>query len=475
MSLSGKKDLRSRSVVVMIYGWNIAAHFSPRPTDNIRRGENMSAAPFFITARDLVARGKDIPAEMISSRHLIYSSPATLAFNSPGAQGFGVKRAGLAVPGSVMLLVAPGCCGRNTSALGDEGCYGSRMFCLEMEEADIITGRHLKKIPEAAKEVCDFLPKPPSALMLCITCVDALLGSDMERVCKKTELACGVPVRPCYMYALTREGIKPPMAAVRQSIYSLLSPAEKDPRAVNILGFFTPLDYGCELRELLRAAGVRHIREIGGCRTFSEYKRMSEANFNLILDSEARLAAYDMENKLGIPSVELTRFYRLDKIANQYNILGKVLGTSFNDSLYMKKAVEAVERLKSEHPKIVFSIGETINADPFELALALTIYGFKVAEIFGTVTPEEFHFINPLSELSPGTKIYSNLSPSMLFYDESTVSADVTLGRDAAWYRPSLPNVPWNSELQPFGYSGLVNLIDRICAALNRSEMGGTQ
>ena len=41
-----------------------------------------------------------------SGEHLIYSSPATLAFNSPGAEGFGVKRAGLAVPGSIMLIVA---------------------------------------------------------------------------------------------------------------------------------------------------------------------------------------------------------------------------------------------------------------------------------------------------------------------------------------------------------------------------------
>ena len=44
---------------------------------------------------------------MISGKHLIYSSPATLAFNSPGAEGFGVKRAGLAVPDSIMLIVAP--------------------------------------------------------------------------------------------------------------------------------------------------------------------------------------------------------------------------------------------------------------------------------------------------------------------------------------------------------------------------------
>ncbi len=50
-----------------------------------------------------------------------------------------------------------------------------------------------------------------------------------------------IPVRPCYMYALTREGRKPPMVHVRQSLYSLLEPGKKKGNVVNLLGFFSPL------------------------------------------------------------------------------------------------------------------------------------------------------------------------------------------------------------------------------------------
>lgn len=88
---------------------------------------------------------ENIPQQFISHTHLIYSSPATLAFNSPGAEGFGVKRAGLAVPGSIMLIVAPGCCGRNTSVLSSMRAYHDRFYYLLMDETDIVTGRHLKK------------------------------------------------------------------------------------------------------------------------------------------------------------------------------------------------------------------------------------------------------------------------------------------------------------------------------------------
>jgi nitrogenase molybdenum-cofactor synthesis protein NifE len=80
-----------------------------------RRGKRMRQEAYFCTVKELDELGKNnIPRQLISHTHLIYSSPATLAFNSPGAEGFGVKRAGLAVPDSVMLIVSPGCCGRNT-------------------------------------------------------------------------------------------------------------------------------------------------------------------------------------------------------------------------------------------------------------------------------------------------------------------------------------------------------------------------
>ena len=138
------------------------------------------------SVRELWELGKNnIPQEMTSSSHLIYSSPATLAFNSPGAEGFGVKRAGLSVPGSVMLIVSPGCCGRNTSSISTMKGYENRFFYLTMDETDLITGRHLRRIPKAVCELAAGLSKRPSVIMICITCVDALLGTDMERVCRK--------------------------------------------------------------------------------------------------------------------------------------------------------------------------------------------------------------------------------------------------------------------------------------------------
>lgn len=428
---------------------------------------------YFCTAEELEQRGKDnLPKQFQSGEHLIYSSPATLAFNSPGAEGFGVKRAGLAVPGSIMLIVAPGCCGRNTSMISSMKEYNNRFFYLCMDETDIVTGRHLKKIPKAVASICESLEKKPSVVMICITCVDALLGTDMERVCRKAKEKAGLPVRPCYMYALTREGRKPPMVHVRQSLYSLLEPGHKKGNVVNLLGYFSPLVDDCELYTLLQEAGVKTIHEISRCEDFEEYKKMSEANFNLVLHPEARFAAEDFHDRLKIPFIELRRLYQIDKIGSQYQAFGAALGIEFHVEEQKKQAQEAIESFRKVCPDPVFAIGECANADPFELSLALVKYGFKVAEIYGTITGENFIYIRQLKKLSPQTKIFSNMEPTMLYYDPTESGVTLTIGKDACYYHPNTKGIHWNEERQPFGYAGVRRLFEALELAVTEQAEG---
>lgn len=436
-------------------------------TDCINRKE-----AFSLTAEELVKKGKEgIPEEMITGKHLIYSSPATLAYNSPGAQGFGVKRAGLAIPGSVMLLVAPGCCGRNTTILSELGGYSDRFFYLLMDETDIVTGRHLKKIPQAVEEIYDSLDEKPSVVMICITCVDALLGTDMERICRKAEEKAGIPVLPCYMYALTREGRKPPMVHVRQSIYSLLRPRKKKSTSVNLLGYFAPLIEDCELYVLLKQIGIKTVREISRCASFEEYLDMAEANFNLVLHPEARYAAADIRKRLGIPSIELRRLYQIDKIRNQYALFAAALGYEMDDSVYYKETEDAIAAFRERYPSVTFAIGEGCNANAFELSLALLRYGFAVSEIFASVGEEDFIYLEKIAALSPHTRVYSNLEPTMLYYDCQECPADITIGKDAAYYHPDAVHLEWSDDIQPFGYAGVRHFFTE-CEKVLRSAAG---
>ena len=418
---------------------------------------------FYITAEKLSALGKDnIPDELQSGKNLIYSSPATLAFNSPGAQGFGVKRAGLAVPESVMLLVSPGCCGRNTAALGRDRKYADRFYYLLQDDTDIVTGRHLNRIPEAVREICSSRAVPPKAVMICITCVDALLGTDMDRVCRKCTEVSGVPTVPCYMYALTREGRLPPMASVRRSVYSLLKKRSKKSDACNILGYFSPLADDCEIYALLEKAGVKKIREISRMQSFEEYLLMAEANFNLVLNSEARYAAQDMSKNLEIPFIELNNLHRADKIHAQYMALAQALNVKFDDTLFYDKTLENIKSFKDKYAHLRFAVGEWLNADSFELALSLAEMGLQVSEIYGTIGGSNFVYLKKLAAISPETRIYSNLSPTMLNYDNKNARVDFAVGQDAMYYHPGKPGVPWNGEIRQFGYQAVTDLFQKL-------------
>lgn len=430
---------------------------------------------FYITAAELAARGfEGLPDELSSAKHMIYSSPATLDFNSPGAKGFGVKRAGLCVPGSVMLLVAPGCCGRNTALLNELG-YHERFFYLLLDDTDIVTGRHLKKIPDACAEICEDTKEKPSAIMICVTCVDALLGTDMERVCRSCEERTGVPAVPAYMYALTREKRIPPMGLTRKSVYSLLKKQPRHADECNLLGFFAAMNDGNEIYTLLHDAGLRKVREIGRCQTFSDYLAMSRANFNLVLNPEARYAAQDFYDRLGIPFIELTRVYRPEKIRNQYRLLGQAIGKSLDDTRFYDETMRLIEDFRGKYAGMPVAVGECLNADSFELALALTEWGMQIAEIYGTVGERNFVYIKKLAAVSPNTRIYSNLSPTMLCY-ERDCDIRAVIGNDAMYYHRDVPGVGFNDEAQTFGYRGVTLLLSQldkaICEGRQIAEIG---
>ena len=80
---------------------------------------------------------------------------------------------------------------------------------------------------------------------------------------------------------------------------------------MNLLGHFAPLEDDSELYDLFRQLGIKKIRVLSRCKNYDEYLDMAEANFNLVLDAEARFAAADMQKRLGSPYIALTRLYQL--------------------------------------------------------------------------------------------------------------------------------------------------------------------
>ena len=454
----------------------------------------------YYTAEQLAGRIVDnssdwIPEDFRSGHSLVYSSPATLAFNSPGAEGFGVKRAALSVPESIELIVSPRCCGHMSTDLPGGRDVNERLFFMELSEIDLVTGRYLKKIPaEVEKAILARIDAgftKPKAVLLVFTCVDALLGTDMDVMASACEKKTGVRVVSAPMFALTRAGMNPPMVQVRRSIFSLLEKRKRNPHAVNVLGSFGGFDSEsmAELHKILATAGITTIRTVADCSSYEEFQKMAEANFNIVIDQEARAAADDMEKRLGIGYIELQRFYGKDRITSQYKAFLKAIGVedagvfsdaeglishadcaalASNDDSNTRVSFENPENLNSENASVDFSgktfaIGECANAMPVELALALLEYGGKVSEVFCTLSQRDAWYILQISQRSPKTRFYFNQHPSMIgFKTDSDV--DICIGRDACWYYKDEPvrKITANRDRQPFGFAAVGELFKEI-------------
>ena len=119
----------------------------------------------------------------------------------------------------------------------------------------------------------------------------------------------------------------------------------------------------------------------------------------------------------------------------------------------------------------MFAIGEGCNANAFELAFALICYGFEVAEVFGNLSKEDFVYIEKMARVSPMTKIYSNLEPTMIYYEPGENPVDIVIGKDAVYYHPEAAQLEWSDDIQPFGYRGVKHFFEE-CERVLESERG---
>ena len=165
---------------------------------------------------------------------------------------------------------------------------------------------------------------------------------------------------------------------------------------------------------------------------------------------------------MKIPFIELRRLYQTDKIQNQYQALGSVLGISFELDEYREAAEQGIEDFRKVCPDASFAVGECMNGDPFELALALLKYGFKVPEIYGTITAENFVYMKQLALLSPKTRVFSNMEPTMIYYDPAQSGVNITIGKDALYYHQDCPGLMWNQDEQPYGFAGVRRLFEAL-------------
>ncbi|MEY8355780.1 nitrogenase component 1 [Lachnospiraceae bacterium 54-53] len=302
----------------------------------------------------------------------------TLHYVSPGHGGWGVIRIAALIPESYQLFVSPFACGRHGALGGAVNGIKDRISYVYIDESDIVSGNYENLIPDAVDELLEFLDHRPKVLLIFVSCLDDLLGTDHVDLNRRLSMNHpDIQFRSCHMNPISMDTKFPPGVTLQNNIYSLLRPGLKKAGAINLIGNHSPVGRECELFEMMKNRGyeVNHITDY---ETFEDFQTMASSCLNLVLSPVAGYACREMEKSLGIPFLDSYVTYELSEIKEFYRQLGERLQVDMDTSLYEARAEKAIRRAREtigDHP---VSLDFQAVKKPFTLAKALLEYGFRV-------------------------------------------------------------------------------------------------
>lgn len=178
-------------------------------------------------------------------------------------------------------------------------------FTTDLGELDIIQGGE-RKLYRAIKEIVQ--RHNPPAVFVYVTCVPALIGDDVETVCRIASERLSVPVIPVMApgFAGSKNlGNKLAGQALLQHVIGTQEPTHTTPFDVNIIGDYNVAGELWQVKPLLDRLGIRILASITGDARYREVTCAHRARVTMVVCSQAMVAlARALEERYGIPWFE---------------------------------------------------------------------------------------------------------------------------------------------------------------------------
>ncbi len=229
----------------------------------------------------------------------------------------------------VHLVHGPIACEGNSWDTRNTGSSGPMIyrwgFTTDMSEMDIIHGGE-KKLWKAIKEA--IARYNPPAVFVYQTCVPALIGDDIETVCKTATERLGVPVVPVMApgFAGSKNlGNKLGGEALLGHVIGTREPDDVSVCDINVLGEYNVAGEFWLVRPLLERLGIRIRACITGDARYEEVAAAHTANINMMVCSQALMnLARGMRERWGIPYFEGS-FYGIQDTSDSLRQIARML------------------------------------------------------------------------------------------------------------------------------------------------------
>ncbi|MDR0554040.1 MAG: nitrogenase component 1 [Treponema sp.] len=404
------------------------------------------------------------------------ASASALHYCSPAHGGWGMIRVALLVPEVHLLFVCPAACGRHGAiAAIEQGCR-DRITYLCIEDREIVLGTYEAEIERAVGIILGRLPARPRALLIFVSCIDDLLGTDHDAALARMEAAHGIPIRLARMNPISLGGSLPPGIRVQRSMYEFLEKAPERDRGILILGAYRPPPEDSELGRFFAFCGYGPLRHPEFCRSFDDFKALSRCAAALLVRPEGRAAGEDMVSRLDIPLCRSFMAFDREGILERYGEIARFLGRPADDAAleaWFRPGIEEVEAREEEARNLLgdasVAIDSTVTIAPFSLALALVRGGINVTRVYTDECPLfERGNLEKLTALR-GDIIVANPSHPRK-YGPPAARADVAAGFEAGYATAAPVTVPLVFDEQLYGFEGYARFLEALIRAVEKGQ-----
>jgi nitrogenase molybdenum-cofactor synthesis protein NifE len=213
----------------------------------------------------------------------------------------------------------------NRHALSSDAATYRTGFTTDINELDVIYGGE-KRLYKAVREIID--KYDPPAVFVYQTCVTALIGDDIEAVCKAASKKFDKPVIPVNspgFAGVKNLGNKLGGEALLDYVIGTQEPEYTTPYDINIIGEYNLSGELWQVRPLLDAMGVRVLACISGDAKYSEVAASHRARVSMMVCSKAMInIARKMEERYQIPFFEGS-FYGIGDMSDSLREIARLL------------------------------------------------------------------------------------------------------------------------------------------------------
>ena len=347
----------------------------------------------------------------------------------------------------------------------------------DLTEQDIIMGRAEKRLFHSIKQAVQSYS--PAAVFVYNTCVPALIGDDVDAVCKRAEELLGVavvPVDAAGFYGTKNLGNRIAGDAMVKHVVGTREPDALEQRPaghrihdVNLIGEYNIAGEFWYVLPLLDELGIRVLCTLSGDARFREVQTMHRAEVNMMVCSKAMLnVARKMQDKYSIPWFEGS-FYGITDTSEALRGFAKYLNdddlVERTEALIEREEVRIRTELEVWRPRLQGKrvLLYTGGVKSWSVISALQDLGMKVVAT-GTKKSTEEDKARIRELMGEDTKMIDDGNPRELLRIVDEYNADILIAGGRNMYTALKARVPFldiNQERE-FGYAGYDGMLELV-------------